>query len=290
MKLGIFLKSEQVREIVFQTVVRGTDLLVGIVPVLPVALGSLLLQEIFPPFEPFIQELFETFLIHERERLSDRQEFLPRFELRFQREIPSQDRFLMEVTHLDGNVRKDLSHAPSAIKDDSPEDEANLLQLFSRFPVHRRIFSADESPEDILPELRRPEYEHAVTAREERDIGGEDERLRVDMILFRNNTIQTFLDPWNTPSVLFRKLRERLLVPDVLFPKIQMSMLRPPFPLKLETAVYAFISLNTPSSSVPYDCRSIAFMALFLYVIANVLLVTAPVCHGMIVLTSQIFN
>lgn len=143
--------------------VCGTNLLVRVVPVPPVALECLLFQKIFPPFEPLIKQYSEIFFCHECECFPDGEEFLPCFELRLQREIPSQDRLLMEVAHLDGNVRKDLSHASPAVEDDGSEDEAHLLQLLSRFPVHGRIFSADESPEDILIELRRPEHEHAVT-------------------------------------------------------------------------------------------------------------------------------
>ena len=64
--------GEQVWEIVFQTVVCGTDLLVRVVPVLPVALEGFLFQEILPPSEPVIEEFFEILLSHEGNRLSDR--------------------------------------------------------------------------------------------------------------------------------------------------------------------------------------------------------------------------
>lgn len=144
--------------------IRGSDLFVRVVKMLPVLIEGLLGKKVLPFCMPLVEELSEIVLTDERERPSDRQQFLPRFEFRFQREIPSQYRFLMEVTHLDGNVRKDLSHALSAVEDDGLKDKSLCFQLFPCFSVHCRIFSTDESPEDILPELRRPEDEHTVAA------------------------------------------------------------------------------------------------------------------------------
>jgi len=161
---GIFLKGEQVRKVVPKTVIRGPDLLVRVVEMLPVLIEGLLGKKVLPFRIPLVEELSEIVLTDERECPSDRQQFPSRLKLRFQREIPSQYRFLMKVTHLDGNVGKDLSHAFSAVEDDGLKDKSLCFQLFPCFSVHCRIFSADESPEDILPELRRPEDKHTVSA------------------------------------------------------------------------------------------------------------------------------
>ena len=114
----------------------------------------------------------------------------------------------MEVAHLDMDVRKDLSHASPAVEDDGQEDESRLLQLLSRFPIHRRVLSSDEPPDDVPFQSRSSEHEHPVTPREERDICGKDEGLRGNPFLFKDDAVQTFLDPWDTPSVLLRKLHE----------------------------------------------------------------------------------
>lgn len=82
-EFGILPEREQVREIAFQTVICGTDLLVRVVPVLPVALEGLLLEEIFPSREPFIEQYSEVFFRRERQCLPDSQQFLSGKELWF---------------------------------------------------------------------------------------------------------------------------------------------------------------------------------------------------------------
>ena len=265
-----------------------------VVPVLPVALEGLLFQKIFPPFEPLIEKFSEIVFTDEGECPSDREQFLSRRKLRFRGEIPLQDLFLMEMAHLDMDVRKDLSHASSAVEDDGLEGEALRFQFFPRFPVHRRVLAFHESPENIPLQSRRPEHEHAVTTGEERDIGDEDEGLRESFFLFENNRIELFLDPWDTPSVLLRELCQRLLVPHVFFPKIQMFALRLSIVLELLPASQTFVPLDSiPLSILLYFCRmagALLFLRIILKGIELKVIFLAPVCHEMKFLASRIFN
>lgn len=249
-ELGIFLISEQIWEIVFQTVACGSDSFVRVVEMFSITGIRPFLQEMLPLHEPLIEEFFEIVFTNEGERSSDGEQFLSRFELRFRGEVPSQDRLLMEMAHLDGDVRKDLSHASPAVENDRLEGETHLLHFLSHFTIHRRILSSDELPEDIPLQSRSSEHEHSVTAREERDIGGEDEGLRGNLLLFKDDGVELFLDTWNASLILLGKLYERLLVPDVLFPKIQMFTLRLPIVLKLLPASQTFVPLDSVPLSI----------------------------------------
>ncbi len=114
----------------------------------------------------------------------------------------------MEVAHLDGNVRKHCSRTSPAIKNDDEEDKTLLFELSSRVPVHRRILSLNESPQESPLQSRRPEHEHAITTGEKGDIGNEDERLRIDAILFENNQSELLLNTREASLILLGKLYE----------------------------------------------------------------------------------
>ena len=147
-----------------------------------------------------------------------------------------------------------------------------------------------ESPEDIPLQPWRPKHEHSVTPREERDIGDEDEGLGFDTAMNRYHRIEPFPYRLDIDTILLRELREGLLVPDVFFPKNQLSAFRSSFPLKLSSAMHASVSLDTPSLSVLLHLNKTASQALFLYIITNVLLITASVCHGMEFLSSRFYH
>lgn len=225
MEHGIPLKGEQVWQIVFQTVICGTDLLVRVVKMFSVIGIRPFFQEIFPFRKPFSQQFRECSFIDERECLSDREQFQPRLKFRFQGEIPSQDLFLVEVAHLDGHVRKNLFDAPFSIQDDTQEDESLRFQSFPCIPIHLRILSPYELPEDILFQSRGPEYQYSITAREEGNVCYEDKWSWKDPSLFENDRVELFLDPWFASSMFVCELRQGLLVPDVFAPKMQTSML-----------------------------------------------------------------
>ena len=59
MKFGILPIREQVREIVSETVVRGADFLVRVVPMFPIVLESFFFQEILPFLKPFFEQFPE---------------------------------------------------------------------------------------------------------------------------------------------------------------------------------------------------------------------------------------
>ena len=147
----------------------------------------------------------------------------------------------MEMAHLYRHVGKYFSHAFPAIQDDSLEDEPPLLDSLPW------ILSRNEIPEDIFFEFRRSEHEYPVAVREKRDVSDENERLRRYLVLFENYRVEPSLDVRDSASVRFGKLFERLLSPDVFSPEIQMSALRSPFPLELESAMHTFVPLDFSS-------------------------------------------
>lgn len=108
--------------------------------------------------------------------------------------------------------------------------------------------------------------------------------------MFENNQIELFLNPRNTSIVLFGKLRERLLVSDVLFPEEFSHERSPCLAYELLPAIKTTISLFPSKRSILFYMRRMTAGALFLYVIANVSLITAPVCHGMEFLALRFVN
>lgn len=82
-KFWVSLKREQIREIDFQTVIGGADLLVRVVPVFSIAFERLLFQELLPFFGPFTKKLFEIFFRHKCGCSSDCRELLSGFKLWF---------------------------------------------------------------------------------------------------------------------------------------------------------------------------------------------------------------
>jgi len=51
------------------------------------------------------------------------------------REITGDDLFLMKVTHLDRNIRKELSHPRPAVENDRLQGVSHVLQCRSSLPV-----------------------------------------------------------------------------------------------------------------------------------------------------------
>lgn len=269
---GIFLKGEQIRKVRPKTVIRGPDLLVRVIEMLPVLIEGLLGRKVLPFHEPLIEELSEIVFTYERECSSDRQKFLPCFEFRFQSEIPSQYRLLMKVAHLDRDIGKDLSHALSAVENHSVDGEALCFQLRPCIPIHRWAFSLYEPEEDVSFQIRRAEDEDTVPSHEERDVGDEDEELRRDGIMIRYGLVEPFPDSLDIESERPCQLRKRLLAPDVFLPKIRMPALRLFRALKLFPAAYALIPLSPSPFPVLFcfgrTCRTAFFCASYSMVLS----------------------
>ena len=255
---------------------------------------SFFLEEILPLLIPFIEHRLKVSLRYERQRFPDGHQFLSGFKLWFGSEIPFQNGFLVEMAHLDRNVRKHFSHAFSAIENDGLDGETVCFQSFPRFSVHVRILSGNKFPEKFPSECRRAKHQHTITARKERNVSNENEWLMVCRFLFKNNGIQVFLNRWNTPMAMSGQLGKRLLAPDIPLPKIQMSALWLVFVLELFSTPQTFVPLNSSSFSILFYLGRMADTMLFLVNILECLELRirflAPVCHRMEFSASQIFN
>ncbi len=188
--------------------------------------------------------------------------------------------FLYGLSYYNGGMIEDLLEELISFRTVTSDREANRRALswveerLSGLPLHAARYESSGHPSLVLStretkmpkvllarhmdvvdggdRLFRPkeEDEDTVPSREERDIGDQDEGLRENLLLFRNNAIQTFPNPGNTPSVLLRKLHERLFFPDMVFPKIQTSPLWLLHALKALATKEAFVSLKVSLFSI----------------------------------------
>ena len=98
----------------------------GVMPSSRELVSRSLLEEGRPSCMPGIKGSGKILLICFAEECGELFQFNTGLEFRIVRQIPCNDLFLMEVAHLDGDIRKQLSYSRSAIKN----DRLNGIPLF----------------------------------------------------------------------------------------------------------------------------------------------------------------
>lgn len=104
-------------------------------------------------------------------------------EFRIVRQIPCNDLFLMEVTHLNRDIGKELSHPGSAIKNDRLNGISLLLQSNPSLSVYLGRFMVHFLGIEVLLKMGGTEDTDAEAPFEEGDIGDDDDRAR-DMMMY----------------------------------------------------------------------------------------------------------
>ena len=109
----------------------------------------------------------------------------------------------MEVTHLYGNIRKELSYARPAVEDDCLDGVAHVLQCPSSLPVCIDRFALDFPDIEVLLQMRRPYDQDTEASFEEGDISDDYDRLRGMMVAFLQAHLTYVLVSSLYPSLYF---------------------------------------------------------------------------------------
>lgn len=178
-KLGMLLIGEQVGKIQSQTSVGRTKPFMGIVPSSCCRIGRFFPDEGGPCVMPSIEGGGKIALIRFAESCGELFQFNTCFQLGVVRQVPGNDLFLVEVTHLDGDIGEKLSYPRFAVEDDRLHGVPHALQCPPSLPVCVNGFTPDLLGIEVLLQMRRPYDADTEAPFKEGDIGYDDDRLRV---------------------------------------------------------------------------------------------------------------
>lgn len=179
----MLLVGEQIGQVGSQASIRRSEPFMGVVPSSRERIGCSLLEEGRPSCMPGIKGSGKILLIRFTEGREEFFQFNTGLEFRIVRQIPRNDLFLVEVTHLDGDVTKELSHARSAIKNDRLNGIPLLLQSNPSLSVYLGRFTVHFLGIEVFLQMRGTENTDTEAPFEEGNIGDDNDRVR-DMMMY----------------------------------------------------------------------------------------------------------
>src|SRR3990172_1063543 len=205
-KIRMMLTGEEPREVCFQTPVGAAETFVSVVPPAGDGIDGFLCEEIFPFLMPELQPVSEACFICLREKQNELLELLARFKLGLTRDVSQNDHHLMELTHLDGNIRKGLHKTSSRIADNTNDVPSALSQGSNACNIFRNRFVREKFPEKILAAMGTAEHHDSEDFSEVRCIHHDHDITDNEGARLHLCTIHALLHPPSTSTDLLPDL------------------------------------------------------------------------------------
>jgi len=153
-KMRMTVTGKKPRQIRLQTSICTAESLVREVPFTGDGIDCFFAEKIFPSFMPEHEPMSKTRFICLRQQQDDFFQFFSRLELWLPRDVAQNNHDLMELTHLDGNVRKGLQKPSTSVAHNACDMPSSCLQFLHACDILSDCFIPEKLPEKILPAMR----------------------------------------------------------------------------------------------------------------------------------------